>query len=94
MQACLISLCMIDAIVHAALKTNHDTSECDMQEDGLDIKAMPEFVHLEKGGNKMSGLRFDIVVETAMVWYQQQAENHNKGNKWKVSGIILASCGE
>lgn len=32
----------------------------------MDIKAMPEFVHLEKGGTKMSGLIFNIIVESAV----------------------------
>ena len=36
-----------------------------LQDNGLDIKAMPEFMHLSKDGVSMSGLVFNIIVENA-----------------------------
>lgn len=37
-----------------------------LQDNGLDIKAMPEFVHLTKDGTQMSGMLFTIIVEKAV----------------------------
>ena len=37
-----------------------------LQDNGLDIKAMPEFMHLSKDGVSMSGLVFNIIVESAV----------------------------
>jgi len=37
-----------------------------LQDDGLDIKAMPEFVHLTKDNTQMSGMLFNIIVEKAV----------------------------
>lgn len=37
-----------------------------LQDNGLDIKAMPEFMHLSKDGVSMSGLVFNIIVENAV----------------------------
>ena len=38
----------------------------DLQDNDLDIKAMPEFVHLMKDGTQMSGMQFNIIVESAI----------------------------
>lgn len=40
--------------------------QCLLQDNGLDIKAMPEFMHLSKDGVPMSGLLFNIIVENAV----------------------------
>ncbi|KAL3134983.1 hypothetical protein ABBQ32_007938 [Trebouxia sp. C0010 RCD-2024] len=37
-----------------------------LEDNGLDIKAMPEFMHLSKDGVPMSGLLFNIIVENAV----------------------------
>ncbi|DBB18523.1 hypothetical protein WJX82_003096 [Trebouxia sp. C0006] len=37
-----------------------------LEDDDLDIKAMPEFVHLMKDGTQMSGMQFNIIVESAI----------------------------
>lgn len=37
-----------------------------LQDNGVDIKAMPEFMHLSKDGVSMSGLVFNIIVENAV----------------------------
>lgn len=37
-----------------------------LQDNGVDIKAMPEFMHLSKDGVSMSGLVFNIIVENAI----------------------------
>lgn len=42
-----------------------DNSVIVVQNDNLDIKAMPEFVHITKGQTPMSGLVFSIIVENA-----------------------------
>ena len=43
----------------------YDAFDAEMQDNGLDIKAMPEFIHLTKDGIHMSGLLFNIIVEKA-----------------------------
>lgn len=48
------------------LVSGHDAAPVCLQKDGLDIKAMPEFVPIIKDGNPMSGLQFNIIVENAM----------------------------
>lgn len=42
------------------------TPDPDLQDNGLDIKALPEFVHLMKDGTQMSGMMFNIIVENAV----------------------------
>ena len=37
-----------------------------LQNDGLDIKVFPEFMHIQKDGIQMSGLTFNIIVENAI----------------------------
>ena len=45
---------------------SHNCVTITLQDNGLDIKAMPEFTHVTKDGMQMSGLLFNIIVEKAV----------------------------
>lgn len=51
----------IDAVANAVLAVGN--ARLYLEEDNLDIKVQPEFVHIEKYGRQMNGLRFCLVTQ-------------------------------
>lgn len=59
-EMCLIGI-GVDAVTNAVMAVGN--SRLFLEKDKFDVRAYPEFVHVQKGNTQMSAMRFDIVAE-------------------------------